>query len=59
MVRNVKSVAETAALSAVVRSMLREKVSAVPVVDEHDDVVGVVSSTDLVHRVTELLPEPK
>lgn len=50
MVSPVITVRSSATLREVARLLLKKRISAVPVVDEHDKLVGMVSEGDLLHR---------
>ncbi len=56
MTRNVAAVRETAGYKSIVTAMRRRRVSALPVLDTADHVVGVVSEADLLFK--EVGPEP-
>ena len=50
MTTRVVTVAEDTSVEELVRVLLRWRISAVPVVDRNDNVVGVVSEGDLIHK---------
>jgi CBS-domain-containing membrane protein len=51
MTRDVVSVSEDTPYRELVDLLISRRVSAVPVVDRHDRVTGVVSEADLLHKV--------
>ena len=51
MVTNVITVRPDATVQDIAKTLLANRISAVPVIDEADNLVGIVSEADLIHRV--------
>jgi CBS domain-containing protein len=57
MIRNVKTVTPGTALSTAARLLLREKLGCLPVVDDRNVVVGILTESDFVRFATQVLED--